>query len=75
VASRHDGARVLGARRNGAGLVDLLERDLGIDCGSVWTVLGTAPDSTAAVQWEPAMFGRKPGLVFSTATDVRLYVP
>jgi hypothetical protein len=75
VASRHEGARVLGARRNGAGLVDLLERDLATDCGSAWTVLGTAPDSAAAVQWEPVMFGRKPGLVFSTATDVRLYVP
>ena len=62
VASRHDGARVLGARRNGAGLIDLLERDLATDCGSPWTVLGTAPDSAAAVQWEPAMFGRKPGL-------------
>jgi hypothetical protein len=75
VASRHDGARVIGARRNGAGLLDLLERDLSSDCGSAWVVLGTAPDSAAAVQWEPAMFGRKPGLVFSTATDVRLYVP
>jgi len=38
-------------------------------------VLGTAPDSAAAVQWEPAMFGRKPGLVFSTSSDVRLYMP
>ena len=75
VASRHDGARVLGARRNGAGLVDLLERDLSGDCGSAWVVLGTAPDSAAAVQWEPAMFGRKPGLVFSTSSDVRLYMP
>jgi hypothetical protein len=72
VASRHDGARVLGARRNGAGLIDLLERDLATDCGSPWTVLGTAPDSAAAVQWELAMFGRKPGLLFSTATDVGL---
>jgi hypothetical protein len=75
VASRHEGARVLGGRRNGAGLIDLLERDLATDCGSPWTVLGTAPDSAGAVHWEPAMFGRKPGLVFSTASDLRLYVP
>jgi len=75
VASRHEGARVLGARRNGSHLVELLERDLGTDCDSPWTVLATAPDSASATAWEAVMFGRKPGLVFSTASDVRIYVP
>jgi hypothetical protein len=75
VASRHDGARVIGARRNTSNLLELLERDLATDCDSPWTVLATAPDSSAAVAWQPAMFGRKPGLVYSTASDVRVYVP
>ena len=75
VSSRHDGARVIGARRNASNLVELVERDLSADCDSPWTVLATAPDSTPAVAWQPAMFGRKPGLLFSTATDVRVYVP
>jgi hypothetical protein len=75
VASRHDGARVLGARRNASNLIELLERDLGSDCNSPWTVLATAPDSASAFAWQPAMFGRKPGLVYSTPTDVRVYVP
>ncbi|HUM13756.1 MAG TPA: hypothetical protein VLT82_22605 [Myxococcaceae bacterium] len=75
VASRHDGARVLGARRNASNLVELLERDLSTACDSPWTVLATAPDSASALAWQPAMFGRKPGLVYSTATDVRVYVP
>ena len=75
VASRHDGARVLGARRNASNLLELLERDLSTACDSPWTVLATVPDSASAVAWEPAMFGRKPGLVYSTATDVRVYVP
>ena len=66
---------MLGARRNGSNLVDLLERDLTADCDSPWTTLATAPDSTSAIAWEPVMFGRKPGLVFSTASDVRIYVP
>jgi hypothetical protein len=75
VASRHDGARVIGARRNASNLLELLERDLATDCDSPWTVLATAPDSSFAVAWQPAMFGRKPGLVYSTASDVRVYVP
>ncbi len=75
VGSRHDGARVLGARRNASNLVELLERDLSTACDSPWTVLATAPGSTSALAWQPAMFGRKPGLVYSTATDVRVYVP
>jgi hypothetical protein len=75
VGSRHDGARVIGARRNASNLLELLERDLATDCDSPWTVLATAPDSSAAVAWQPAMFGRKPGLVYSTANDVRVYVP
>ncbi len=75
VASRHDGGRVLGARRNASNLVELLERDLSSACDSPWAVLATAPDSASAVAWQPAMFGRKPGLVYSTATDVRVYVP
>ncbi len=75
VASRHEGGRVLGARRNANNLIELLERDLSTDCGSPWTVLATAPDSGSALSWQPVMFGRKPGLVFSTATDVRTYVP
>lgn len=75
VASRHDGARVLGARRNASNLIELLERDLSADCDSPWTVLATAPDSSSAVAWQPAMFGRKPGLVYSTSSDVRVYVP
>ena len=75
VAPRHEGARVLGARRNASNLVELLERDLSTACDSPWTVLATAPDSASAVAWQPAMFGRKPGLVYSTGTDVRVYVP
>ena len=75
VASRHDGARVIGARLNVSNLLELVERDLSTDCASPWTVLATAPDSSAAVAWQPAMFGRKPGLVYSTPSDVRLYVP
>jgi len=75
VASRHESARVLGARRNAGNLLELLERDLSTDCDSPWTVLATAPDSASAVAWQPAMFGRKPGLVYSTASDVRVYVP
>lgn len=75
VASRHDGARIIGARRNASNLLELLERDLSTDCDSPWTVLSTVPDSSAAVAWQPAMFGRKPGLLYSTATDVRVYVP
>jgi hypothetical protein len=75
VASRHDGARVIGARRNASNLLELLERDLAGDCDSPWTVLATAPDSSSAVAWQPAMFGRKPGLIYSTPSDVRLYVP
>ncbi len=75
VASRHDGARVLGARRNANDLIELLERDLSADCDSPWTVLATTPDSSSAVAWQPAMFGRKPGLVYSTTSDVRVYVP
>jgi hypothetical protein len=75
VASRHEGGRVLGARRNANNLIELLERDLSTDCDSPWTVLATAPDSGSALSWQPVMFGRKPGLVFSTATDVRTYVP
>jgi len=75
VASRHDGARVIGARLNASNLLELVERDLSTDCASPWTVLATAPDSSAAVAWQPAMFGRKPGLVYSTPSDVRLYVP
>ncbi|HVP62350.1 MAG TPA: hypothetical protein VMT11_17460 [Myxococcaceae bacterium] len=75
LASRHDGARVLGARRNASNLIELLERDLSSDCDSPWTVLATAPDSASAVAWQPAMFGRKPGLIYSTGTDVRVYVP
>jgi hypothetical protein len=75
VASRHDGARVIGARRNASNLLELLERDLSTDCDSPWTVLSTVPDSGSAVAWQPAMFGRKPGLLYSTGTDVRVYVP
>ena len=75
VASRHDGARVIGARRNASNLLELLERDLATDCDSPWTVLATATDSSSAVAWQPAMFGRKPGLVYSTPSDVRVYVP
>jgi hypothetical protein len=75
VASRHDGARVLGARRNGSGLVELLERDLATDCDSPWTVLATAPESGAATAWQPLMFGRKPGLLYSTGSDIRIFVP
>jgi len=75
VASRHDGARVIGARRNASHLIELLERDLGSDCNSPWTVLATAPGSVSAVAWQPVMFGRQPGLVFSTPSDVRVYVP
>lgn len=75
VASRHDGGRVLGARQASSGLLELLERDLTTDCNSTWTVLATVPDSTSAKKWLPAMFGRKPGVVYSTATDVRVYVP
>jgi hypothetical protein len=75
VASRHDGARVIGARLNASNLLELVERDLSTDCGSPWMVLATAPDSSAAVAWQPAMFGRKPGLIYSTPGDVRLYVP
>ncbi len=75
VASRHDGARVIGARLNASNLLELVERDLSTDCGSPWSVLATAPDSSAAVAWQPVMFGRKPGLIYSTPTDVRLYVP
>jgi len=75
VASRHEGARVIGARRNASNLLELLERDLSADCDSPWTVLSTLPDSGSAVAWQPAMFGRKPGLLYSTGTDVRVYVP
>jgi hypothetical protein len=75
VASRHDGARVIGARLNASNLLELVERDLSTDCSSPWTVLATAPDSSAAVAWQPAMFGRKPGVIYSTPSDVRLYVP
>ena len=75
VASRHDGARVVGARRNDSGLVELLERDLSVDCGSPWTVLAAAPGSGTAIDWRPVMFGRKPGLLYSTATDIQVYVP
>ena len=75
VASRHDGARVIGARRNASNLLELVERDLSTDCDSPWTVLATAPDSSSAVAWQAAMFGRKPGLLYSTASDVRVYVP
>jgi hypothetical protein len=75
VASRHDGARVIGARRNASNLLELLERDLSTDCDSPWTVLSSVPDSGSAVAWQPAMFGRKPGLLYSTGTDVRVYVP
>jgi hypothetical protein len=75
VASRHEGGRVLGARRASSGQLELLERDLTDDCNSSWTVLATVPDSTSAKKWLPAMFGRKPGMVYSTATDVRVYVP
>ena len=32
-------------------------------------------DSSSAVAWQPAMFGRKPGLLYSTPSDVRVYVP
>lgn len=75
VASRHDGARVLGARRSSSGLIELLERDLSTDCDSPWLVLATAPDSASAAAWQPAMFGRKPGLLYSTPSDIRVYVP
>jgi len=75
VSSRHDGARVIGARLNASNLLELVERDLSTDCGSPWNVLATAPDSSVAVAWQPVMFGRKPGLIYSTPTDVRLYVP
>lgn len=75
VASRHEGGRVLGARRNASNLVELLERDLSADCDSPWTVLATAPDSGSATAWQPVMFGRKPGLIYSTTGDVRTYVP
>jgi len=75
VASRHDGARVIGARRNANNLLELVERDLSNDCDSPWTVVATAADSGAAVAWQPAMFGRKPGLVYNTSADVRVYVP
>jgi hypothetical protein len=75
VASRHEGARVIGARRNASNLVELLERDLSTDCDSPWTVLATAAESSSAVAWQPAMFGRKPGILYSTAVDVRVYVP
>jgi hypothetical protein len=75
VASRHDGARVIGARRNANNLLELVERDLSTDCDSPWTVLATSADSSSAVAWQPAMFGRKPGLLFSTSSDVRVYVP
>ena len=75
VTSRHDAGRVLGARRNASNLVELLERDLSVDCDSPWTVIATAPDSGSAVEWQPVMFGRKPGLIYRTATDVRTYVP
>ena len=75
VGSRHDGARVIGARRNANNLLELVERDLSTDCDSPWTVLATSADSSSAVAWQPAMFGRKPGLLFSTPSDVRVYVP
>ena len=75
VASRHDGARVIGARRNASNLLELVERDLSTDCDSPWKVLATAPDSSSAVAWQAAMFGRKPGLLYSTESDVRVYVP
>ena len=75
VASRHDTGRIIGARRSTSNLLELLERDLSADCDSPWTVLATAPDSASAVAWQPAMFGRKPGLLYSTATDVRVFVP
>jgi len=75
VASRHEGARVIGARRNASNLIELLERDLATDCDSPWTVLATAADSSSAVAWQPAMFGRRPGVLYSTAADVRVYVP
>jgi hypothetical protein len=75
IASRHEDGRVLGARQASSGLLELLERDLTNDCNSSWTVLATVPDSTSAKKWLPAMFGRKPGVVYSTATDVRVYVP
>ncbi|HEY1418276.1 MAG TPA: hypothetical protein VGF41_10230, partial [Myxococcaceae bacterium] len=75
VASRHEGARVIGARRNASNLLELVERDLSSDCDSPWTVLSSVPDSGSAVAWQPAMFGRKPGLLYSTGTDVRVYVP
>jgi hypothetical protein len=75
VASRHEGGRVLGARQASSGLLELLERDLTDDCNSSWTVLATVPDTTSATKWLPVMFGRKPGVVYSTATDVRVYVP
>jgi len=75
VSSRHDGARVIGARRNTGNLLELVERDLSSDCDSPWTVLATAPDSGLAVAWQPLMFGRKPGLLYSTASDIRVYVP
>jgi hypothetical protein len=75
VASRQDGARVIGARRNASNLLELVERDLSTDCDSPWKVLATAPDSSSAVAWQAAMFGRKPGLLYSTESDVRVYVP
>jgi hypothetical protein len=75
VASKHEGGRVLGARQASSLLLELLERDLTTDCNSSWTVLATVPDSSSATKWLPVMFGRKPGIVYSTATDVRVYVP
>jgi hypothetical protein len=73
VASGLSGTRVIGARVNaGSGLLELVEREL-TPCHSDWRLLGTADGSDGAQQFQPVMFGLRPGLVYLKSGALYVY--
>lgn len=73
VAAEPDGAKVLGAWRNG-GALELLERDLSLGCTGSWTVLGTLPDASAVTKYRPVRAGGQNGLLYLSDTDHALHL-
>ncbi|MBX5481032.1 MAG: hypothetical protein IRZ16_04160 [Myxococcaceae bacterium] len=71
--------KILGARRNGSGVLELVERQVTTGCfDNNWSVIATAPGSvsSAASVYKPLMFGKKPGVLYLLdGSTLRVWIP
>lgn len=75
VAPKFEGNRVLGARRVGAGSVELMQKDLSASCGAPWAALGTVPQSATATRFRPVRLGTRSAVLYLDGDALKVWYP